>query len=232
MSNMIGIIGAMDIEVNGIISDMTNTKTEEFSGMKFVSGELFDKRVVVCKCGIGKVFAGICAQTMILKYSPKIIINSGVAGALDEELSVLDAVVATSVVQHDMDTSPLGDPVGLISGINVVRIDTDDNVSKCLENSAKELEIAVKRGVIASGDQFIANPQKKEYIKNTFGASACEMEGASIGQVCYINKIPFSIIRTISDGKGEVLDYLTFSELAAKQAIKIIKNFINKYEVR
>ncbi len=231
MSNIIGIIGAMDIEVNGIISDMTNTKIEEFSQMRFVSGELFGKRVVVCKCGIGKVFAGICAQTMILKYSPKIIINSGVAGALDEELSVLDAVVATSVVQHDMDTSPLGDPVGLISGINVVGIDTDANVSNCLENSAKELEIAVKRGVIASGDQFVANPQRKEYIKNTFGASACEMEGASIGQVCYVNKVPFSIIRTISDGKGEVLDYFTFSELAANQAIKIIKNFIKNYEV-
>ena len=231
MSDIIGIIGAMDIEVDGIISNMTNTQFEEISSMKFVSGELYGKRIVVCKCGIGKVFAGICAQTMILKYAPKIIINSGVAGALDEKLCVLDAVVATSVVQHDMDTSPLGDPVGLISGINVVNIEADKKVSKALENSAKELQISVKRGIIASGDQFIANNEKKQYIKDTFSASACEMEGGAIAQACYVNKIPFAILRTISDGKGEVLDYFTFSERAAVQAIKIIKNFIKYYEV-
>lgn len=231
MSDIIGIIGAMDIEVDGIISNMTNTQFEEISSMKFVSGELYGKRIVVCKCGIGKVFAGICAQTMILKYAPKIIINSGVAGALDEKLCVLDAVVATSVVQHDMDTSPLGDPVGLISGINVVNIEADKKVSKALENSAKELQISVKRGIIASGDQFIANDEKKQYIKDTFSASACEMEGGAIAQACYVNKIPFAILRTISDGKGEVLDYFTFSERAAVQAIKIIKNFIKYYEV-
>lgn len=231
MSDIIGIIGAMDIEVDGIISNMTNTQFEEISSMKFVSGELYGKRIVVCKGGIGKVFAGICAQTMILKYAPKIIINSGVAGALDEKLCVLDAVVATSVVQHDMDTSPLGDPVGLISGINVVNIEADKKVSKALENSAKELQISVKRGIIASGDQFIANDEKKQYIKDTFSASACEMEGGAIAQACYVNKIPFAILRTISDGKGEVLDYFTFSERAAVQAIKIIKNFIKYYEV-
>lgn len=231
MSKIIGIIGAMDIEVDGIISNMTDVETEEISSMKFVKGHLYGKDVVVCKCGIGKVFAGICAQTMIIKYAPKIIINSGVAGALDSKLCVLDAVVATSVVQHDMDTSPLGDPVGLISGINIVNIEANDKVSKALENSAKELQIPVKRGIIASGDQFIANEEKKQYIKSTFKASACEMEGGAIAQACYINKVPFAIIRTISDGKGEVLDYFSFSERAAVQAIKIIKNFVKSYEV-
>jgi adenosylhomocysteine nucleosidase len=231
MSDIIGIIGAMDIEVDGLISNMTNAQFEEISSMKFVRGELYGKNVVICKCGIGKVFAGICAQTMILKYAPKIIINSGVAGALNDKLCVLDAVVATSVVQHDMDTSPLGDPVGLISGINIVNIEADDMVSRRLENSAKELQIPVKRGIIASGDQFIANEDKKQYIKTTFNASACEMEGGAIAQACYVNNVPFAILRTISDGKGEVLDYFTFSERAAMQAIKIIKNFIKNYEV-
>lgn len=231
MSNMIGIIGAMDIEVNGIISDMKNTVTDEFAGMKFVSGELFGRNIVVCKCGIGKVFASICAQTMILKYAPSIIINSGVAGALSDDLSVLDAVVATSVVQHDMDTSPLGDPVGLISGINVIEIDADENASRLLENTAKELEIVAKRGIIASGDQFVASEERKSYIKATFNACACEMEGAAIGQVCYVNGVPFAILRTISDGKGEAMDYFTFSGLAAEQSIKIIKKFIQSYEV-
>ena len=231
MSNIIGIIGAMDIEVNGLIADMQDVTTEECSGMKFICGELFGKKVVVCKSGIGKVFAGICAQTMILKYNPSIIINSGVAGALNEELSVLDAVIATDVVQHDMDTSPLGDPVGLISGINIVKIQADRAISDTLESSAKALGVKAFKGTVASGDQFIVNPEKKAQIVNNFDAYACEMEGAAIGQACYVNNVPFAIIRTISDGKGEAMDYFTFSSLAANQAIKIIKNFINKYEV-
>lgn len=231
MSKLIGIIGAMDIEIDGIVADMKNISVEQLGTMKFVLGELFDKKIVVCKCGIGKVFAGICAQTMILKYKPDIIINSGVAGALSEELSVLDAVIATDVVQHDMDTSALGDPRGLISGINVISIDADKNVSSFIENVARELKINTLRGAIASGDQFVASADRKKDIFNTFGALACEMEGAAIGQACYINNIPFAIIRTISDGKGEAMDYFTFSGLAANQAIKIIKKFINEYEV-
>lgn len=232
MSKIIGIIGAMDIEVDGIIADMKNTACDEFSGMKFVRGELFGKSVVVCKCGIGKVFAGVCAQTMILKYQPCMIINSGVAGALSKDLSVLDAVVATDVVQHDMDTSPLGDPVGLISGINLVNIRADKAISGLIADSASACGVSVKRGVIASGDQFITGKEKKDSIANTFNAIACEMEGASIGQVCYVNNVPFAILRTISDGEGEALDYFTFSRLAGEQAIKIIKKFIESYEVK
>lgn len=231
MSKIIGIIGAMDVEVNGIIADMTNTTIEELSGMKFVSGELYGKSVVVCKCGIGKVFAGICAQTMIYKYNPTIIVNSGIAGALSEELSILDAVIATDVVQHDMDTSALGDPVGMISGINVINIHADNRISDFLESTTKTLHINVKRGIIASGDQFVAGADKKRSIANTFGACACEMEGAAIGQVCYVNNVPFAILRTISDGKGEAMDYFTFASIAANQAIKIIKKFIENYEV-
>lgn len=231
MNKVIGIIGAMDIEVDAIIADMKNATTEEFSQMKFVSGELFGKKIVVCKCGIGKVFAGICAQTMIYRYAPDIIINSGVAGTLNEELSVLDAVIATGVVQHDMDTSAIGDPVGLISGINIINIEADSSVSGVLESAARELGINTARGIIASGDQFIASADKKKQIAQMFGACACEMEGGAIGQVCYVNKVPFAVLRTISDGKGEAMDYFTFSSLAAEQAIKIIKKFIERYEV-
>ncbi len=231
MSKPIGIIGAMDIEVDGIVAEMKNTTTEQVGSMKFILGELYDKSVVVCKCGIGKVFAGICAEAMILKYNPVAIVNTGVAGALSEKLSVLDAVIATDVVQHDMDTSPLGDPVGLISGINLVKLDADAELSSSLENVSKELGVNALRGTIASGDQFVASADKKKQIASTFGAIACEMEGAAIGQVCYVNNVPFAIIRTISDGKGEALDYFTFSGLAAEQSIKILKKFIKSYEV-
>jgi adenosylhomocysteine nucleosidase len=231
MNKLIGIIGAMDVEVNGLISVMTEKSIDTISGISFVKDKVYDKDVVVAKCGIGKVFASICAQTMILKYAPRIIINSGVAGTLSNDLSIMDAVVATKVVQHDMDTSPLGDPVGLISGINVVYIDTDSGISKALKTSAEALDICVKNGIVASGDQFIANKEKKQQIKKEFGAISCEMEGAAIGHVCYVNNIPFAIMRTISDGNGEALDYNTFAEKAANQSIKIIKNFLKNYEV-
>lgn len=231
MNNLIGIIGAMDIEVNGLISVMTEKSIDTISGISFVKGKIYDRDVVVAKCGIGKVFASICAQTMILKYAPRIVINSGVAGALSNDLSIMDAVVATKVVQHDIDTSPLGDPKGLISGINVVYIDTDSEASKALKLSAEALDICVKNGIIASGDQFIANQEKKQQIKDDFDAISCEMEGAAIGHVCYVNNIPFAIMRTISDGKGEALDYNTFAVKAANQSIEIIKKFLKNYEV-
>ena len=226
MSNVIGIIGAMDIEVSGLLSGMSNIEKKVYGGIEFTKGILCDKEVVIAKCGIGKVFAAMCAQTMILNYSPKCIINSGVAGALSDELNILDAVIATSVVQHDMDTSPLGDPKGLISGINVVNFDTDSVVSDAMEKSIKSLSINTVRGIIASGDQFIASADRKKEIATEFNAIACEMEGASIGQVCYVNNVPFAVLRTISDGKGEALDYMTFSKIAANRAIDIIKKFL------
>ena len=133
---------------------------------------------------------------------------------------------ATSVVQHDMDTSPLGDPKGLISGINVVNFNTDSDVSNAIETSIKSLDINTVRGIIASGDQFIACAERKKEIVSDFNAIACEMEGASIGQVCYVNNIPFAVLRTISDGKGEALDYMTFSKIAANRAVDIIKKFL------
>ena len=226
MNNIIGIIGAMDIEVSALIEKMNNPVQEIVGGITFTKGNLCGKDVVISKCGIGKVFAAMCAQTMILKYAPKYIINSGVAGALSKELNILDAVIATKMVQHDMDTSPLGDPKGLISGINVVEIESDADVSSQLEKAANELKVRTARGIIASGDQFIADPDRKAEIVSLFGAIACEMEGASIAQVCYVNKVPFCVMRTISDGKGEAMDYQTFAVSAAKKSMEIIEKFL------
>lgn len=229
MSKLIGIIGAMDIEVDGIVASMKNTTIKEISGIKFVKGTLNNKDVVVAKCGIGKVFAAICAQTMILEYKPSVIINSGVAGSLSTDLKILDVAIAKKVVQHDMDTSAIGDPKGLISGINVIYIDTDEEIVNTLKNACNSVKCGTMLGTIASGDKFIAEKSDKEFIKNEFGAIACEMEGASIGQVCYVNGIPFGIIRAISDGEGAQMDYASFAKLAAKQSIEIVKKFIELY---
>ena len=230
-SNLIGIIGAMDIEVNALISSMVDTEERVVSSVRFVKGFLEGKEVVVAKCGIGKVFAAICAQTMILEYNPGIIINTGVAGSLEKGLNVLDVAIATNVVQHDMDTSAIGDPLGLISGINVIYIDACENVSKHLKTASMNAKCNVKEGTIASGDKFIADKDEKKEINKEFHAIACEMEGAAIGHVCYVNEVPFGILRTISDGDGAEMDYVTFAPKAAMQATEIVKEFIKIYEV-
>lgn len=229
-NSLIGIIGAMDIEVDAIIASMTDAHEKIISSIKFVRGKLYNKDVVVAKCGIGKVFAAICAQTMILEYQPSVIINTGVAGSLVKGFNVLDVAVATSVVQHDMDTSAIGDPHGLISGINVIYIDANKSVSNALKTAAVNVKCNVKEGVIASGDRFMADAGEKLAINEQFNAIACEMEGASIGQVCYVNGIPFGVLRAISDGDGAEMDYMTFAPKAAEQSTNIVKEFIKIYK--
>ncbi len=229
MSNIIGIIGAMDIEVNGIVSSMENVTEKTISGIRFYRGSLYDKEIVVAKCGIGKVFAAICAQTMILEYHPDVIINSGVAGSLCEDLEILNVAIANNVVQHDMDTSPLGDPKGLISGINVIYFEANQGVVETLVKSADMAFCKSLCGTIATGDKFMSNSEEKKSLNKDFGAIACEMEGGAVGHTCYVNNIPFGILRSISDGHGAEMDYATFAEKAANQSIKIVKNFVKIY---
>lgn len=228
-NDIIGIIGAMDIEVDSLISSMSEKTEKIISSIRFVQGKLYGKDIVIAKCGIGKVFAAICTQTMILEFAPSVIINTGVAGSLIKGFNVLDVAVATSVVQHDMDTSAIGDPKGLISGINVININTADGVTKALNNAVIELGYNVKNGVIASGDKFVSLLEDKKFINSEFNAIACEMEGASVGHVCFVNHVPFSVIRVISDGDGAEMDYMTFAPLAAEKSTKIVKKFIENY---
>ena len=231
MSKIIGIIGAMDIEVDGIVSSMKKVKTKTVSGIKFYSGKLFKNDVVVAKCGIGKVFAAICAQTMILEYNPSVIINSGVAGSLTSKLGVLDIAIANNVVQHDMDTSPLGDPKGLVSGINVIYFESNSKIVETLVKSVNLQSCNYLCGTIASGDKFMSATSEKKALNEEFNAIACEMEGGAVGHTCYVNNVPFGIIRAISDGEGAEMDYATFAKKAANQSIEIVKNFIKIYEV-
>lgn len=225
----IGIIGAMDIEVAELIESMENIKKEEISGITYCHGTLNGKDVVVAKCGIGKVHAAVCAQTMILKFSPDAIINTGVAGSLNAELGIGDLVVSSRVVQHDFDTSGIGDPVGLISGLNLIEIPCPEKLVEKVADSARELDnTKVFTGTIASGDQFICSMEKKNYIVENFNALCAEMEGAAIGHVCYLNKVDFCIVRAISDkADGSAhMDFPSFVQIAAKKSINLINNFL------
>lgn len=227
---MIGIICAMQVEIDKINEEIENKVCERVSGVTFTKGTLYGKDVVTAVCGVGKVFAAICTEAMILKYAPGIIINTGVGGTLTDELSICDVAVSSAVVQHDMDTSPLGDPVGLLSGINIVKIDSDKNVYEKIADCVKRVGVKCLTGTIASGDQFINSIEKKKYIRETFDAISCEMEGASVGHVCYVNNVPFAIVRAISDGAGDEshMDYPTFVAKAAEKSASAVKLFVKE----
>ncbi len=226
----IGIIGAMDVEVAGLIEFMENIKKETISSTVYYEGTLQGKNVVVAKCGVGKVHAAVCAQTMILKYKPDVIINTGVAGSLNSKLDIADLVISDSVVQHDMDTSGIGDPIGLISGVNLINIPCPKDLVEQIEKSAKTIEDTnVIVGTIASGDQFICNQDKRDYIVKHFDALCAEMEGAAIGHVCYLNNVDFCIVRAISDkADGSAhMDFPTFAKIAAKKSTQLINTFLS-----
>lgn len=229
---MIGIIGAMDIETDGIKQLIENCSTETISGIKFFSGEICGKDVVAAKCGAGKVNAALCAEAMILKYHPECIINSGVAGGLSKKLNVTDIAIAENVVQHDCDTTPFGEPLGFLSHINTVKIPCSEKIVKTLYDAAQKLDnTTVVCGTIATGDQFINCNEKKQKIIKNFDAVSTEMEGGAIGHVCYANGVDFGVLRAISDNAdgSSHMDYREFMIAAADKSIRIIKYFIEKY---
>ena len=225
---MIGIIAAMNVEMESLRSHIENPVSKNISGITFVSGTLEGKEVVTAVCGIGKVFAALCAQTMILRYQPECIINTGVAGTLTDALTIGSVAVSSGVVQHDMDTSPLGDPLGLISGINKVVIPADKLLENHISACAKVLGIPTATGVIASGDQFVADSARKEFIARQFGAIACEMEGAAVGQACYLSGVPFCVLRAISDSAdgSSHMDFPAFTRMAAEQSVRLLLAFL------
>ena len=225
---MIGIIAAMNVEMESLRSHIENPVTETVGGVTYVSGRLEGQEVVTAVCGVGKVFAALCAQAMILRYRPECIINTGVAGTLTDRLSVGDIAVSTGVVQHDMDTTPIGDPLGLISGINKVVLPADEALARRLTACASALGIKTLPGIIASGDQFVASAARKAFIVGHFDAIACEMEGAAVGQACYVNGVPFCVLRAISDSAdgSSHMDFPAFTRMAAEQSVRLLLAFL------
>ena len=218
---MIGIICAMQIEADGIIAISENVKSETYAGMKFT-------------CGVGKVNASMCTLALINKYSPDVVINSGVAGAVSPIVSIGDIVVGTKAVEHDMNTTALGDKQGEVSFPDgkVTYFECDKAVSNLLASVCKKIpDTKVAQGIIASGDIFVSERKSRLRINDHFGAIACEMEGAAIGHVCYCCKVPYGIIRAISDDLDENkgMDFLKFCELASKKTVGAISGFVEAF---
>lgn len=231
MNDTIGIIGAMEIEVESLKNSLTDMKEECFGGIKFYTGTIFSKNVVIAKCGIGKVFAAICTEIMIIKYNPRLIVNTGVGGAIAKGIGTGDVVIASKLCQHDMDTSAIGDPVGLVSGINRIWFDCQAHAVEILENAAKSLGLNYRIGAIATGDKFISSAEDKERIHSLFGADACEMEGGAVAQAAFVGNTPFCVVRAISDSAdGEAtMDYPTFLPIAARNSTQMTLALIREY---
>lgn len=229
---MIGIIGAMSSEVDGLKEIMNDVKTEKISSVEFVCGKINGCEVVVAQAGVGKVNAAVTAQTMILRYGVGMLINIGVAGGIEESLRIGDIVVATKVVEHDMDTTAVGDEPGFITGIDCVYMETDKRASQLISSCAAELGLNVKNGVIATGDVFVATNDLRDRLFSMFGAYAAEMEGAAIGHVCTMNGVPFAVLRAMSDCANDEskVDFPTFAAEAAQKSIEIIKLFLSRVE--
>ncbi|MBQ7500587.1 MAG: 5'-methylthioadenosine/adenosylhomocysteine nucleosidase [Clostridia bacterium] len=226
---MIGIICALREEAEHLKNEMSVRMIKTVAGAEYVSGKLFGKDAVIVVCGIGKVYAAVAAQTIVCEYSPDIIINTGVCGSLVPELKINDILVASGAVQHDMDTSPLGEPVGMVSGVNMIEFPCSKQLGNMFLDACGRNGFNAKTGIIATGDQFISDSAKKARLVESFGAVGCDMESGSIAHVCYINKLPCAIIRAISDNADEEaeISYAEFTCEAAKRSAKIVGEVIN-----
>lgn len=228
---MIGIIGAMDVEVAILRDNMRDARTETISGIDYIIGRLEGHEVVLARSGVGKVFAALCTQTMILRYGVRAIVNSGVAGTLTDELHIGDVAISRAAVEHDMDTSAVGDPKGLISGINMIELPADEAIVAELDRCCAAAGVNHRVGVIATGDQFVASAERRQWIKSQFSAAAVEMEAGAIAQVCFVNRVPFAAIRVISDeASGDVhVDYMTFVKSAAATSSDIAMRWLREH---
>lgn len=226
---IIGIIGAMDEEVAILINEINLTRKENKASMEFYLGKLWNQEVVVVRSGIGKVNSAICAQILIDDFNVDYVINVGIAGGIGIEINPGDVVIADNLIQHDIDTSVFGDRIGQVPRLNTFDFKcSEELINKAKKGSQKLPQIKSFIGRIVTGDQFIADVEKIKWLKEEFNAYACEMEGGSIAQVCYLNNIPFVVIRSISDNAntGAHIDYEKFKGIAVENSTTILKSML------
>lgn len=228
----IGIIGAMDEEIDILKNQMQIDETINLTGMNFYVGTLERKKIVLVRCGIGKVNAAICAQILVSNFNVTHIINTGVAGAIYDELNVGDIVISSDVIEHDFDATNFGYRLGEIPRLDTYIFEADKNLIDISYKASKHETVKHKTviGRILSGDIFVACSDKKDFLWKTFEGYCTEMEGAAIGHTCYLNNIPFVIIRAMSD-KADGTAHINFNEFlheAAENSSNIVKNILNQ----
>ena len=223
----IAIMGAMPEEIEPLIAKLDNVTTTIYAANKYYEGAYKGKEVVVAYSKIGKVFATLTATMLIEKFGCDILLFSGVAGAISDDLKIGDLVIADGLCQHDLDITAFGHPFGYVPEGEVC-IPTDVGLRNIAKEVAAAKGIELKEGVIATGDQFIANPEKKEWIGEVFKAHALEMEGASVAVVCNALNVPFFILRAISDAADmdASFNFDAFLESSAKISADFILSMV------
>lgn len=214
---VIGIIGAMDEEIELLLQAAQPVEQVDVAGLRYYKGSLHGKHIVICKSGVGKVNAAVTTQVLIDRFHVSKVIFTGVAGAVHPELNIGDIVISTSCMHHDMDVTALGFAPGIIPFQETSQFMADTGLIELAERACEQLVPGrYRKGVVLSGDQFVADRDKVRQLHETFAGSACtEMEGAAVAQACFINEIPFVVIRSMSD-KADGSAHVNFAEFTVE----------------
>lgn len=227
---MIGIIGAMEEEVEQIVAAMEVEREEVKAQMTFRAGKLNGREVVIVRSGIGKVNAAVCTQILADDFGVDYVINTGIAGSLKPEIEIADVVISSDVLHHDMDATGFGYAPGQVPRMDTLSFPADERLVQLAKESCADAvpEIGVHIGRIVSGDQFISDRAVKEKITQNFDGFCTEMEGAAIAQAAYLNNIPFVILRAISDKSDDsaTMDYPVFEKQAIKHSVLLLRELV------
>lgn len=221
---MLGIIGAMDVEVALLKEKMENSTVSSWAGMEFCQGILEGIPAVVVQCGVGKINAAMCTQLLIDRFSVTAVVNTGIAGSLDAKLDIGDLVISRDAIHHDFDLRFWGRPIGQVPGLDVTAFPAAESLVRSAYAAAEAINPGHNRiGRVASGDQFICSREQKDKIISDTQAICAEMEGASIAHTAYRNGVPFVIIRAISDkaDNSAEMDYPAFEAIAADRCAQV-----------
>ena len=232
--SLIGIIGAMAEEVAELKERMTEADIREKAGMKFYRGVLEGKPAVVVQSGVGKVNAAMCTQILVDDFHVDYVINTGIAGSLQNKIDIGDIVLSSEAVQHDMDATVWGYQPGQVPGMDTYRFPGDTRLMELAEKVNAEVnpDIHTFRGTVVSGDQFISDHEVKKRLADDFHGYCAEMEGASIAQAATLNQIPFLVLRAISDKADDSaqMDYPSFEKKAAEHCANLVVEFVKNFE--
>ncbi|MDE7310635.1 MAG: 5'-methylthioadenosine/adenosylhomocysteine nucleosidase [Eubacterium sp.] len=229
----LGIIGAMETEVSALKEAMEVDKVVTKAGMDFYEGTLHGKQAVVVQCGIGKVNAAMCVQILADLFEITHVLNTGVAGSLNADLNIGDILVSEKAIQHDVNVTIFGYQVGTVPGFESREFTADAVMADAVADACKRAnpDVNIVKGCVVSGDQFISDAKVKDYLISEFHGDCAEMEGASIAQAAVLNKIPFVVVRAISDkadGSAQ-MDYPTFENQAAEHCAKMVSEFVKSF---
>lgn len=230
---MLGIIGAMAEEVEQLKREMEQPEIVSVAGMDFYRGRIGGKDTVVVRSGVGKVNGAVCVQILVDRFGVDGIVNTGIAGSLKAEINIGDLVLATDAIQHDVDATQFAYPLGQIPQMETIAFTADLNLRKKALDCCREVnpDIGVHEGRVLTGDQFVSSKEKKAWLVKNFEGVCTEMEGAAIAQAAYLNKVPFLIVRAISDKADDSaqMDYEEFERMAIVHSTNLTRALIRSF---